>query len=365
MSKNLRRWLSLLVCAVVLVLAFHNLTKGAEWQSFSWDRVWLSLKQANLFYLLGAIATTYSTYLVRAYRWKFFLDPIKKSPVWTLFVGQVLGFAAIYLLGRPGEFVRPAYIAKKENVTFTSQAAIWLLERIYDMIFIILLFSIALAFGPLQPGTAHARHLVRATRWVGLAILLVAFLIITVLVIFRLRAAEVRAGGSPGFLRFLSERGRQRVDHFLQSFVDGLEVIENWQDFLYSVASTALLWVLNASVFWLTFRSLGGDLATLSWLAAALVLVFSILGMLAQLPGIGGGFQVVAIGVLTGFFHVKPEVATSAGILLWLIIAVPCVLLGLLLLVYEGLTFKKLESIPVEERPGAAEKERQRARNEI
>jgi len=357
MRKNVRRWLSLVVVAVVLVLAAYHLSTGEEWKRFSWDQVWLSLKAANPFYLVAALATTYATYVVRAYRWRFFLDPIKKSDVWPLFVGQVLGFAAIYLLGRPGELVRPAYIAKKENVTFTSQAAIWLLERIYDMIFIVLLFSLALTIGPLQPGPAHARHLVRTTRGVGLVILLVSLLIVAVLVIFRLRAEELRAGGTPRFLRFLSERGRQRADHFLKSFVDGLEVIENWQDFLYSVTSSALLWVLNATVFWFTFHALGGDLARLSWLAAALVLVSSILGMLAQLPGIGGGFQVAAIGALNGFFHVRPEVATGAGILLWLMISVPCVSLGLVLLVYEGLTFKKLEAVSVEQhRPAPAEK---------
>jgi len=355
MKKNLRRWLWLVACVVVVVLAFHNLRRGPEWQSFSWERTWLSLKDANLAYLLAAVAATCTSYLVRAYRWRFFLDPIKKGSLWTLFVGQVLGFAAIYLLGRPGEFVRPAYIAKKEDVTFTSQLAIWLLERIYDMVFIILLLSIALAFGPLRPETAHARHVVRATRWVGLAILLVAIMIVVVLVIFRLRAEEMRTG-SPPFLRRLSERNQQRVEHFLQSFVDGLEVIENWRDFLYSVASTAVLWFFNATVFWLALHSLGGDLAKLSWLAAALALVFSILGMLAQLPGIGGGFQVVAIYVLTGFFRIKPEVATGAAILLWLVITVPCVLLGLLMLVHEGLTFKRLETIAVTDRPAPAGK---------
>ena len=352
MSKHLRRWLWLVVCAVVVALAFHNLSRGEEWGTFSWERVWVSLKDANFVYLLGALATTYTTYLVRAYRWRFFLDPIKKGSLWTLFVGQVLGFAAIYLLGRPGEFVRPAYIAKKEEVTFTSQAAIWLLERIYDMIFIILLFSVALALGPLRPETAHARHVIRAIRWLGLAILLVAFLIVAVLVIFRLRAEEMREGPSR-FFRFLPERWQQRMDHFLRSFVDGLEVIENWQDFFYSVASTALLWFLNTTVFWLAFHALGGDLAKLSWLAAALVLVFSILGMLAQLPGIGGGFQVVAIGALTGFFLIKREAATAAAILLWLIITAPCVVLGLLLLVHEGLTFKRLERYAVKESPAA------------
>jgi hypothetical protein len=64
--------------------------------------------------------------------------------------------------------------------------------------------------------------------------------------------------------------------------------------------------------------------------------------MLAPLPGIGGGFQVLSIFVLTGFFQVNPERATAASIMLWLMICGPCVLLGLALLIYEGLSIKKL-----------------------
>ena len=38
------------------------------------------------------------------------------------------------LLGRPGEFVRPYLIAVKERVPVTSQLAIWVLERIFDLL---------------------------------------------------------------------------------------------------------------------------------------------------------------------------------------------------------------------------------------
>jgi uncharacterized protein (TIRG00374 family) len=355
MSKNLRRWLGLGICAAVLVLAFYNLSRGDEWQHFDWAKVWHSVRAANPLYLLGAVIATYLTYFLRAYRWRFFLDPIKKASLWNLFVGQILGFSSVYLIGRWGEFVRPAYIARKEDVTFTSQVAIWFLERIYDMVFVVLLFAVALTFGPLQPGTAHARHILRLTRLVGVVILLAAALIVGLLVIFRLRAEELTSG-TPKIFRTLSPAWQKRVNQFLRSFADGLEVIENWSDFFSSLASTALLWITNTTVFWLVMRSMGGDVEHLSWFAAALVLVFSVLGMLAPLPGVGGGFQVLSIYVMTGFFRVSPETATAASIMLWLMISVPCVLLGLVLLAYEGLSFKKIGTMVEKEEPTLVEK---------
>ena len=43
------------------------------------------------------------------------------------------------------------------------------------------------------------------------------------------------------------------------------------------------------------------------------------------------------------------EPATGASILLWIIMSVPCLALGLILLIHEGLSIRKLEAITEEE----------------
>ena len=55
------------------------------------------------------------------------------------------------------------------------------------------------------------------------------------------------------------------------------------------------------------------------------------------------------IKTLELLFHVRPEAATSAGILAWIIVIVPCLALGLVALLWEGLTFRKLGDIAREE----------------
>jgi hypothetical protein len=56
-----------------------------------------------------------------------------------------------------------------------------------------------------------------------------------------------------------------------------------------------------------------------------------------------------AILSLTEIFNVSAESATGASILIWLIISVPCLALGLVLLIHEGLSIRKLEAITEEE----------------
>ena len=148
MKRGLWRWLWLAVSTVVVGLILYYLSRNSERRSFHWDQFWATLTDARPGFLVAAVAVISSTYFIRAYRWKLFLDSIKKASLWVLFVAQVLGFSSIYLIGRPGEIVRPAYIAKREEVSFTSQLALWLLERIYDSVFLV--FSVAVSMNLLR-----------------------------------------------------------------------------------------------------------------------------------------------------------------------------------------------------------------------
>ncbi len=340
--------------ALLLGLVIYHLSRSPEWREFRWDRLWSSIIHAHPGFLLAAVAATLSSYLLRAYRWQFFLDPIKKASLWVLFAGQILGFSSIYLIGRPGEFVRPAYIARKENVPFTSMAAVWLLERIYDAVFLVILFAAALYLAPLAPAAGQADVNLKRMHEAGRLMFLVTPLLCAALVFFRLRAEKTIAWVLRVF-RFLPRNVRHHLEHFLHSFADGLKVIQNAKDFVASVVVSVALWLVNGSVFWLTFQSLGGGLEGLSWLSAALAMFFAVMGLAVQLPGVGGGYQVGTIIALTKIFSVGVEAATGAAILIWILISGPCLALGAVLLVHEGLSFRKLEAMAEEEHAAVAD----------
>src|ERR1019366_7233213 len=123
-----------------------------------------------------------------AIRWRFFMAPIKAASLWVLFVGQILGFSSIFLVGRPGELVRPAYIAKKENVPMSAMIAVWLLERVLDIIAMVVLFAAALYFSPVDPETARGMSVLRAMHRGGYVLFGFTGLLVLGLVLFRLQA---------------------------------------------------------------------------------------------------------------------------------------------------------------------------------
>ncbi|MGD0010023.1 MAG: lysylphosphatidylglycerol synthase transmembrane domain-containing protein [Terriglobia bacterium] len=349
MRKKYRRWLWLGIGAIIIALIFYNLSRSPEWGNFRWTRLWALLTGASPGLLLLTLIAVFATYFVRALRWRFFLSPIKKASLWVLFVGQILGFSSIYLIGRPGEFVRPAYIAKKENVSMSAMLAVWLLERIFDTVFLVLLFAAALDFEPVEPETARGTKVLATLHRGGDVMLVLAVLLVVGLLLFWLRSGQFTAWMLRLF-RFLPVAALRRFERFLRSFAEGLSVIRSWKDLLGSLALTAVVWFLNTSVFWLVFQSLRGEVAALPWPAAAVTLFCAALGLAVQIPGIGGGYQVGIILALNEFFNVPAEVATGAAILLWIIMSVPCLVAGLVLLVHEGLTLRKLEALAEEER---------------
>jgi len=349
MLKDHRRWLWFLIGAILIALIIYHLSRSPDWASFRWSRLWALLTGAKPDLLLLALLGVFGSYILRAWRWRFFLSPIKKASLWVLVVGQILGFSSIYLIGRPGEFVRPAYIAKKENVSMSAMLAVWLLERIFDTLFVVLLFAAALNFEPLEPGTARGSTILAALHRGGDVMLVFTFLLVGGLVAFWLRSRQLTAWSLLAF-RFLPKTALSKLQHFLRSFAQGLSVIQSWKDLVGSLMLSAAVWFVNTSIFWLVLRSLPGGAAKLSWLAAAVVLFCAALGLAVQIPGVGGGYQVLIILALNELYNLPAEAAAGAAIIVWLIISVPCLLAGLALSVHEGLTFRKLEALAEEER---------------
>ncbi len=353
MRQSQRRWLGWGIGAAVLIFVLYQFRNNPQWKNFQWDRLGFLLTHLNASLLILAIIVGLSTYLIRAWRWKFFVEPVKKCSLWILFKGQILGFSSIYLVGRAGEIVRPAYIARAEDLPFTSQLAVWVLERVYDTVALVVLLALGLYFVPVRGLSARPAHLVHTVRHAAAGMMVLCVLLIVSMVLYRIYSERLLAR-SGRLLRFVPEKFRGHLEGFLRSFASGLEVIQSPLDFGASVLCTAILWGLNVSVFWLDFRSLGGRLGALTWVEAALTLVIAGVGLAVQLPGVGGGYQVAVLVALEEFFKVSAAGAASAAILTWVTVMVPCMALGLALLIHEGLTLKKLKMMTERESQLAA-----------
>lgn len=75
-----------------------------------------------------------------------------------------------------------------------------------------------------------------------------------------------------------------------------------------------------------------------------LLMGFSMIGSVVQLPAVGGGSQLAVISALQVIFGIPPEAAVSCGILLWLVTFTTCIPVGLVFAHKGHLSLRKLSS---------------------
>jgi glycosyltransferase 2 family protein len=124
---------SLLYGLVLFVLAVLVYMQFRTWRNFDWGIFLAKTGKVQLGHVLGGIGLTYVAYLMRALRWRIFLRPVKQTTSASLLAPTIIGFTGLALLGRPGEMIRPFLIARKEQLSFSSQLAVWTVERIFDI----------------------------------------------------------------------------------------------------------------------------------------------------------------------------------------------------------------------------------------
>jgi uncharacterized protein (TIRG00374 family) len=344
-----------LVAGLLLVGFLLYRSRGAiSLEGFSWSRFGATVRLARLDILLGTVVAIYFCYFLRALRWVRFSHYLGPMSVRRVFEATLMGFAAMFLLGRAGEPVRPLLIARRENLGVSSMFGIYVIERVFDMSATIIFAAMSLVFLPTllaEHGGGRGPFLSLLQK--GGAVLLLG-LMVAIGFLFYLRATE------GGIVRRLLEGwqgqkgAKARVAGLFGGFIEGLQAVRTMGDLAVAAALSAIHWALIVVIYHFVPASFGGELASLDARAAILVLACTMLGSTLQFPGVGGGSQVACFLALTVFLGVKKEPAAAAAIMLWLVTFTSCAVAGIPLLVHEGMSLGELRRIAGAER--AAEK---------
>jgi uncharacterized membrane protein YbhN (UPF0104 family) len=147
-----------------------------------------------------------------------------------------------------------------------------------------------------------------------------------------------------GLLHHLPERRVAGLEKLLNALFQGVESMRSDSALLLVFLYSVLEWVLICMCYWCLARSFAGVL-TLSLVDVLILMGFLSFGAVVQIPGVGGGMQVVAVLVLTELFAVRFELASAFALFLWAITFVAIVPLGLLVALKEGLDWQGLKRI--------------------
>ncbi len=309
------------------------------------------LAHGRLDLLAIAVGMTLVTYALRTLRWQYLLAGLGPTRFMNAFRATVIGFAANFLLpARAGEFLRPYVLSQHENVKATAAFATVVLERVFDMAAVLVLFAFFFltadpALARADPVVFHAARVGGMTAAAGTLVLLVTFFLL---------AGHPEAIGriSGGVERRLPARLAKRVEGLAQTFVLGLGAVRQPKQWLVVFALSFPLWLSIACGIWLVSRAFGVEVG---YVGSFLVMTLLVVGVAVPTPGAIGGFHEFYRIAVTSFFHASTDKAVGAGIVLHAISFVPVTLLGVAFMVKEGLTLGRMRRLA--KPPGAAEEE--------
>ncbi|MDR3763572.1 MAG: lysylphosphatidylglycerol synthase transmembrane domain-containing protein [Acidobacteriota bacterium] len=341
---------SFAVIAVILVILVY--LQFRSWRTFDWAKFRQYTGGVSLGHIALGIGFIYLGYVMRAIRWSIFLRPTAPTSFRKLLAPQVIGFSALGLFGRAGEFARPYLIARKRGLTFTSQLAVWTVERFFDLgsVFV-LIFTFLFFFGGekvrlLKLDMGHGLASVAANSTHKLPLLLAALAVLAVLY-FMLRKAGGKVAGA--------------VRTKLVAFKDGFNTIHDFKSLVQIIVVSVVMWLMIAGAYISVLHAYGSvpvtgadgashvaQMRSLGLEDVLIIMACSMAGSVIQLPGGVGGSQLAVISILQSHFfngaptYVSPELAVSCGIMLWLVTFMSVIPAGILLARYEKISFLRL-----------------------
>ena len=315
MKKNWQLWIGLLLSAVALALALLGIDLR---------RVGETLAQAEYIYLVPAAVGILLYLLARSVRWRLLLGP-EVSLVrcfWVTNVGYLVSNVFPFRLGDPA---RAVVIGRDGKVSAAAALSTILVERVLDMLMVVLLLMGVLPFVS-EAGSAVGAGLVAggATLAASAVLLLLAF----------------RPDWGRGVIRWvlglMPRLDDERWMRLFDGLFEGLAPLRSGRRGLALLAWSVVTWACVVAYYWMLIRAF---LSSPPVLAAPFVVCAAGLGMAApSSPGAMGVFHAVARYGLAVPFDVPVDQAITIAFALHAFQYVLGCLLGLIGLGRESLS---------------------------
>lgn len=270
--------------------------------------------------------------IVIALRWNKLLDIFPANKFVTTFNYTNIGyFANNFLPARLGDIIKSYLLAKKRNYNTTLVFISAVIERIFDLMGLSVLFVIAVF-----------RYDIPENILKGGAVFIGILIIATVVVLLMLNKKD-------SIDLKLERISKYKVVNFIRSKIESvfryLKNYLNWKDLTYLITTTALIWFLYVFAGFIIVERLNGYL---SWDASLLSLI--LLGVSFILPSTPGnvGVHQFACVVAFGIIGLDNTQAVAFSFYYQIPVILLSVVLGFISIYYEGFSLKGISRVSKE-----------------
>jgi len=240
-----------------------------------------ALKGANYLWLLPSFLFMLISHFVRAYRWRYFLEPMKPQVKFSpMFSALMIGYAAnnIFPL-RLGEFMRAYAIGKSQNISKSSAFATIIVERLIDVLALLLLLVSTILFYPLPEIIEKSSYGIFAITFGAI-----------VFMVFLMEKSEATIG----LIGKLLPAGMfVKIEKIVRSFLQGFQALRKSEHHLVVAIFSILVWLLYAATVYISFFAFDFPQQYQLSIASSLVVLVTVsIGiMIPSSPGFVGTYH--------------------------------------------------------------------------
>lgn len=318
LSFRTKTLIGIVISVIFIYLAFKDV---------NFEEMWQALLRANYWWLVPALAFMLISHGFRALRWRYFMAPIKTVRVHPLFSALMIGYASNNILPlRLGEFLRAFAIGKSQNISKTSAFATVIVERLIDVLSLLIVLAIAILVYPLPQAIKNGGYVIFAFT-VGAIVLLV------LLMKKKESTLNLMSKMMPSKLFGL-------IEPSIRSFLQGFSVLRKSEHYLSITITSVLVWVFYILVVYVSFFAFdfynryGLDI----WASFVVLGTVSIGIMIPSSPGYVGTYHWFCMKSLS-FYGIPESEALSFAVISHALNTIPFTVLGLLYFWRENLRF--------------------------
>ena len=319
--------LQIVIGLVISLVCGYFAVRGVEWGA-----VWEAFQKVQFLALIPALGCLTVMLLLRAYRWRRFVEPFQSVPFAPFLSATLIGFMANDVLPlRAGELIRVYALSQLASVRISTALATLVLERVWDTIGVSVLLIILLLIFPIPTWLAQVNLAIFGG---SLFVLVVGWVLVR--------------RGEEG-LTWLPPRIANLAGHFIRGF----SALHSLSLVLWVFVLSVLIWASLGTFYWIVLRACGFSLPVTAALMVTVLTVFA--AALPAAPGYLGTFQYATVLALS-FFSIPKEEALGFSIVAHVGQLLPVIIAGFVELLRTRLPFWPVRSALVEQVPASLEK---------
>ncbi|MCD6398930.1 MAG: flippase-like domain-containing protein [Candidatus Aenigmarchaeota archaeon] len=268
------------------------------------------LSQANPFFILLGVFIWFFDSLLRTLRWQILLKKINISipflDAWQIMIASM--FISNLSPAKTGDPVRSLILKKTNKKSFSKSLPSIIIERISDIIILIIICFIGLLF--------VSSTIPQISYWFYLSLFVYAGIFLSFLYfITNPKKMETFLSKILSLFSFIPQTKKyaKKINYFSNILSSTFSKYKSLPTITYSFILTSFIWMAQSFILLISFYSLG--ISVPLWYCLLAISLSVLIGILTFLPGTIGSSEFITVLFFTSFLSLAPSQITSAVII--------------------------------------------------